>query len=295
MAKGVIAEESASGLAHVRVAEAEAEAIKKKGTAEAEAKRQMGFAEAETIEKIGTAEATALLQKGESEAKVGEAKAVVIQKQGTAEAEAKKQMGIAEAQAHFQMGEADARSMKAKYEAEAEGIQEKAESMKLYDMVGREHEEFKLKLATREKIALEEINIRKDVARAQAEVLAAAMKSAHIDIVGGEGQFFDNLVNSIIEGKTKSALIESNSVLSELKDALLQPGDENLVKKIRSLIDEVGISSETVKNLSISALLTTLNQSAEEPDVLDRINSLQSTVEKYGLGDLVVSLKDVQK
>jgi uncharacterized membrane protein YqiK len=292
MAQGVIAEESASGLAHVKVQEAEADAIKKKGEAEAEAKRLMGSAEADNIHNIGA-----------SEAKVGEARAVVVQKQGTAEAEAKRQMGLAEAEAtqkmgeaqaraRFQMGEAEARALQANYDAEAIGIKEKAESMKLYDAVGREHEEFKLKLATREKIAIEEIDVRKDIAIAQAEVLASAMKSANIDIVGGEGQFFDNLVNSIIEGKTKSALIESNSVLSELKDALLQPGDDNLVKKLRHLLDEVGISSEDVKNLSVSALISTLNQSTDEPPLLDRIGNLKNMVEKYGLGDLVVSLKD---
>lgn len=290
LAEGVIAEESAKGLAQVKVQEAEAEAIKKRGFAEAEAKRVMG-----------TADASALLEKGEAEAKVGEAKAGVLQKQGTAEAEAKKmmglaeaearqKMGVAEAQATFQMGEAEARAMQARYDAEAAGIKEKAESMKLYDEVGRVHEEFKLKLATQEKIALEEISIRKDVAKAQAEVLAAAMQSAHIDIVGGETKFFDNLVNSVIEGKTKSALIESNSVLSELKDALLQPGSENLMLKLKRLLNEVGISSETVKNLSVSALLTMLNQSTADQDLLKRIASLQGAVEKYGLGDLVVSL-----
>lgn len=294
MAEGIIAEESASGLAHIKVQEAEANAIKMKGEAEAEAKRQLGAAESENIQKIGT-----------SEAKVGEAKAMVIQKQGTAEAEAKRHMGLAEAEAkqkmgeaearaRFQMGEAEARALQAKYDAEAVGIKEKAESMKLYDEVGREHEEFKLKLETREKIAIAEISVRKDVAMSQAEVLAAAMQNAHIDIVGGEGQFFDNLVNSIIDGKTASAKIESNSVLSELKDALLQPGDENLVRRIRGLISEVGLSSEDVKNLSISALLSTLGQSTEEPSLLSRISTLKGLVEKYGLGDLVVSLKDVK-
>ena len=82
-------------------------------------------------------------------------------------------------------------------------------------------------------------------------------------------------------------------MLSELKDALLRPGDENLVMKLRRLIDEVGISSEDVKNLSVSALLSTLNQSTEESALLGRIGNLKNMVEKYGLGDLVVNLKDI--
>jgi hypothetical protein len=281
--------------------EAEADAVKKKGEAEAEARKMMGLAEAETTQKMGEAEAQALLQKGEAGAKVEEAKAAAIHKRGAADAEAKKlmglaeaearqKMGLAEAQATFQMGEAEAKALQANYDAEAAGIKEKAESMKIYDEVGREHEEFKLRLALEEKVAVEEIHVRKDIAMSQAEVLSAAMKSAHIDIVGGETEFFDNLVNAIIAGKTKSAFIESNKVLSEVKDAILQPGDGNLVKRVKDLIAELGISSETVKNLSLSALIVTLTQSTENPTILERVKEVGDLVEKYGLGDLSLNL-----
>ncbi len=301
MAKGIVAEQSASGLAHVKVMEAEAGAVKMKGEAEAEAHKMMGLAEAETTQKMGEAEATALFRKGESAAKVEEAKAVAVEKRGTAEAEAKRQMGLAEAETHqkmgtadaqatYQMGEAEAKSMNAKYAAEAEGIKEKAESMKLYDEVGREHEEFKLKLAMQEKIAVEEITVKKDIAVAQSAILSAAMKSAHIDIVGGETEFFNNLINATIQGKTKNAMVQSNAVLSEIKDALLQPGDENLVLKIKGLLDEVGVSSETVKNLSISAILAQLSRSTESPELLTKIETLKGMMEQYGLGDLALKL-----
>lgn len=213
---------------------------------------------------------------------------------GLAEAEARHKMGIAEAQATHQMGEAEAKSMQAKYTAEAEGIKEKAESMKLYDEVGREHEEFKLKLAMQENIAVQEITVKKDIAVAQSEILAAAMKSAHIDIVGGETEFFNNLINATIQGKTKSALIENNAVLAEIKDALLQPGDENLALKVKRMLDELGISSESVKNLTLSAMLAQLTQSTEDQDLLGRIDHLKQTVEQYGLGDLMLGLQDLK-
>ncbi len=292
LAQGVIAEQSAPGIAHIKVIEAEAGAIKKKGEAEAEARKMMGLAEAETTQKMGEAEAQALLQKGQSEATVQSAKAEAVKHQGAAEAESRKLMGLAEAQSTFQMGEAEAKALQAGYDAEAAGITEKAESMKLYDEVGREHEEFKLKLALQEKVAVEEINVRKDIAMSQAQVLAAAMKSAHIDIVGGETKFFDNLVNAIIQGKSHGALLESNKVLGEFKDALLQPGDGNLVKKIKRLVDEVGLSSETIKNLSVSAMIATLMKSTESPDILDRLKNLQGVVDQYGIGDMMLDLKE---
>lgn len=299
MAQGVIAEESAMGLSQVKVQEAEAEAIKKKGAAEAEAKKSMGFAQAETTQQIGAAEASSLLLKGEAQAKVEEAAATAIQKRGAAEAESKRLMGLAEAETHqkmgvadaqatFQMGEAQARAMQARYDAEAAGMKEKAESMKLYDEVGREFEEFKLRLAMQEKITLEEISVNKEIAAAQASVLAEALKSARIEIVGGESTFFNNLSNAIIEGKTRSARVENNAVLSEFKDALLKPGDENLVNRIKQLIQDAGISSEDVKNLSMSALLTTLAKSAVTPDAQHQLASLRSVIDKYGIGDLLM-------
>jgi hypothetical protein len=85
-------------------------------------------------------------------------------------------------------------------------------------------------------------------------------------------------------------LVESNAVLTEIKDALLQPGDENLVLKLKRLLDEVGVSSETIKNLSISAMLNRLGQSTENPELLQQIDQFKALAEKYGLGDLKLSV-----
>lgn len=277
MASGIIAEESAKGLANVKVEEASAEAILKRGKAEAEAKKLMGEAEAFSTREMGQAEAAATKDMGD------------------AQANSTKGMGDAHASASLQMGEAEANSLKLKNQAEAEGIKEKAESMKLYDEVGREHEEFKLKLNMEKELALEEIKIKKDVAMAQADVLSAALKSANIDIVGGEMQFFDKIVGSIISGKTKSALIENNAVLTEVKDALLAPGNGNLMIKLKGIIDTLGISSETLKNISISALLQKLSSSTDDKGMLGQIGTLKGLVDQYGLGDLVVNVSDALK
>ena len=141
-----------------------------------------------------------------------------------------------------------------------------------------------------ENIAIQEINVRKEIAQAQAQVLAAAMQNAKIDIVGGETEFFNNLVNAVMEGKTKNALVQSNAVLTELKDALLQPGEDNLVLKVKKLLENAGVSSETVKNLSLSAMLAKLSGSTQDAAVLNQIGAVKQLVERYGLGDLIVNL-----
>ncbi len=259
--------------------------------AEAEKISAFKIAEAkETMAKGIIAEESA---KGLAEVKVKESDADAVKKMGFAEAEAKKQMGLATAESNFKLGEAEANALKIKYNAEAEGIKEKAESMKIFDAVGREHEEFKLKLDWEEKVMLKEIDVKKDIAMAQAEVLAQALKSANIDIVGGEMQFFDKLSNAVIQGRTNSALIENNNVLTEIKDSLLKPMDENPVMKIKKLIDQLGISSETVKNLSLSGLVSKLSTQAKGDDGLKQnLDVIGKMLKQFGLGDLVLTFQD---
>ena len=75
--------------------------------------------------------------------------------------------------------------------AEAAGIEEKAEAMKKLDGVGKEHEEFKLRLEKELKVDLANINIQKDIADAQAKVIGDALKAANIDIVVLTNPFFE--------------------------------------------------------------------------------------------------------
>lgn len=159
--------------------------------------------------------------------------------------------------------------------------------MKLLDETGRDHEEFKIKLSTEEKIAMEQLKIEKDVAAYHSEVVSAALKNAHIDIVGGESEFFDKIVQSVSNGKSSNAYFKNNKVLTELKDALLKPGDDNLIKRIKGLIDDVGISSETIKNLSISALLSKIAGATKDDNLLYQIKKLKGVADQTGLGDIL--------
>ncbi|WP_139902776.1 AAA family ATPase [Clostridium thermarum] len=105
-------------------------------------------------------------------------------------------------------GTVEAEILRKKFLAEAEGIKEKASSMKALDEVGRGHEEFKLKLEKEKEIELASINIQKDIAAAQATVIQEALRSAKIDIVGGETMFFDKIIGSIAQGKSYDRLID---------------------------------------------------------------------------------------
>jgi uncharacterized membrane protein YqiK len=126
----------------------------------------------------------------------------------------------AEAKAHETMGAAEASATRAKMSAEASGIAEKAEAMKLLDGVGREHEEFRLRLDQQKVVALESIRAKRDVAGVQAEVLRAAFEHAKINIVGGDGQFFERFIRAVSVGQSIDGAVDQSEVLRSLMTQL---------------------------------------------------------------------------
>ena len=108
--------------------------------------------------------------------------------------------------------------MQQKYSAEATGIEEKANAMKLFDGVGKEHEEFKLQLNKEKDIEIAAIEAQEQIAEAQSNIVGEALKSARIDIVGGETTFFDKIVDSIKGGKAVDRFMNNSEVLTDVKE-----------------------------------------------------------------------------
>ena len=90
------------------------------------------------------------------------------------------EVSAAKAEAKEKDGTAEANVVEIKFQAEAKGITEKAEAMKIFDGVGREHEEFKLNLNKDKEIELAQISVTKDIAEQQALIVGEALKSAQI-------------------------------------------------------------------------------------------------------------------
>ena len=226
----------------------DAEAKKEASAKEAEARKIIAEAQAKEEAAIGLSEAEVMVAKAEAEEKQGTVEATVIEKK----AEALRKEGLAQAEV-----------VREKALAEAKGIEEKAEAMKKLDGVGKEHEEFKLQLQKEKDIELAHINIQKDIAGAQAEVLSHALKSAKIDIVGGETMFFDNIVKQVSNAKGFDHLINNSKHATDIKNAFIdEDGGSDLAGKVRNLADKYGISSNDIKNLTITAALIKLQQVA---------------------------------
>jgi len=184
-------------------------------------------------------------------AATGLAEADVLQKRAEAEARGKEAMAVGVTKE----GEAEARVLEVKFAAEAKGITEKAEAMKLFDSVGKEHEEFKLRLNKDKDVEMQAIATQHKIAEAQARMLGEALKSAKIDIVGGDTQFFDSLVRSITAGKQIDRLVGESSVLSGIGQKLLSGEAGTVREQLQQYIDLFGVSSNDLKNLTIAALV----------------------------------------
>lgn len=276
LADAKAAEEAAIGISEAQVMEAKAAAREKEGDANAAVIEAEALAEAKGIQAKSHAQAISDLEIGEAAAKVSKEKGLAESEIITAIAEAEKGRGLAEAAVTSE-----------KYHVEAIGIDEKAAAMKKLDGVGKEHEEFKLKLDKDKEIDLAQINIQKDIADAQATVLATALESANIDIVGGEQVFFDKIVGAISNGKYVERALNNSPALTEVKNHLLDNSEgANMGEKIKSLIGQFGVTAEDLKNLSVANLLIRMNQEAGDSKTKGVLASLLETVNKAGVGNL---------
>ncbi|MFJ8140583.1 flotillin family protein [Streptomyces sp. NPDC096013] len=237
LAEGIQAEAAAAGLAEVQVRDKEAEVTVKAGRAEAEATGARLRAEAEGTEARLRAEAEGTRAKALAEAEGAQARVL-------AQAEGVRANALAEATG---IGE--------KLKAEAEGLTEKAAAMAALDDASRGHEEYRLRLQAEKEIRLAGLDVQRQVAEAQATVLATGLEHADIDIVGGDSVFFDRLLSSISLGKSVDGFVAN----SQTAQALARPwldGTSNIADDLARVLGSV--STADVQNLTVSALLMKL-------------------------------------
>lgn len=252
-AEGTQAEAAAVGLAEVKVKEADAAAVEKLGGAEARVLLQKMEAEARGRESQGLADV-----------KIKEAMAAATERTGHADATARREMLLAEAagkeadaSATEKMAVAKAAEVRELLLGEATGLAQKAEAMKQLDDATRTHEEFRLRLDRHMQIALAQIAARKDIAHAQAEVMAQAMSQAKINIVGGDGQFFERFVHAVSLGQALDGVVGNSETAQKLVGGYLD-GSQSFTADLKDVLSRPAIDSADIRNLSVSALLADL-------------------------------------
>ncbi len=294
-------EEAVMGLSEARVIEAKADAHEKDGNVKARVLDVTATAEAKAVQIKAEAEARGVEVKAMASAKGTEAQALAEAKgtEANALADAKgiEARKLAEAKGENAMvmvkekdGTVEAEVLGKKYHAEAQGITEKAEAMKIFDEAGKGHEEFKLKLQKDKDIELAEIAIRKDIAEAQATVIREGLRSANIDIVGGETTFFENIIGSITQGKSIERLVTSSDVLKDVKDTFFTGDPDYFKQQLGKFIAQFNISTEDLKNLTISALLGKMINESGDDKSRRTLEQLLGFFQKSGLGDKTASM-----
>ncbi len=233
----------------VKAAEAQkvsSELLAEKVVIEAEAEKTATEKKSDAIKVMAEAKTADGAAIGLADAQVMIAKASATEKTGQAEAN----VMIAKAEATEKTGTAEANVMKLKFSSEANGIVEKAKAMKLFDGVGREHEEFKIRINKDKDIELAAIAAQTEIAEAQSGIVGEALKSARIDIVGGETTFFDKIVDSIKSGKAVDRFVHNSETMTDIKNTFFNGNPDYFEDQLQTFISRFGMSFEDVKNLS---------------------------------------------
>ncbi|WP_250401610.1 SPFH domain-containing protein [Streptomyces cellostaticus] len=246
LVKDIKAAEAAEQAAVHRAAEelTLAEARLKSADLDAQARSRL----AEGIQAETAAEGLAAVQVRDKEAEV-------LQKAGRAEAEATEARMRAEAEGARAKALADAEGIGEKLKAEAAGLTEKAAAMAALDDASRGHEEYRLRLQAEKDIRLAGLDVRKQVAEAQATVLATGLENADINIVGGESVFLDRLVSSIALGESVDGFVRHSQTAQALAGPWLD-GSSNFTDDLGRVLGSV--STADMQNLTVSALLMKL-------------------------------------
>lgn len=252
-AEGTAAREAAKGLAEAKVTVAKASARK----SEAAAIKEVGLAEAE----------------------VSKAKGVVLAENTQTQAEA-------EAEGSRERELALATGIEARGAAEAKSIHQKAEAMKLLHQAGQQHEEFRLRLAKERDVELAAIQIQKDIAQANAGIVGEALKSAKIDIVGGENDFFEKIVRAVGHGKSVDRLVSYSATLTDIKATFFNGDPEHFKTQVRQWVSDFGIKTEDLKNLTLAALLGRLIASTGDTQVQSLMKSALALAKDQGMAEV---------
>lgn len=246
----------------------------------AEADKQAAELHAEEVVIAAEAEQTAADKQATAKKVLAEATAKETAAPGLGEAE----VMVAKAAATEKQGTAEATVNRLKFEAEATGIEQKAAAMKLFEEAGQDHEEFKLELEKEKAVELAEIDVQRQIAEQQAIVVGDALKSARIDIVGGETEFFDRITKAITTGKSVDRTIDNSRVLGDVKETFFNGDPEYYKSQMASWIDQYGIETEDIKNLSVGALLGNLIAKSDGEN-RSKLLTFLNAAERFNLKD----------
>ena len=254
LAEGIEAEHAALGLAEARVRQATAEAEEKEGLVQANITAEQLLAQARGLKEKGLSEAQVMEAKAQAQQQQGFAEAKILEEKLAAQARgeeqqanAKEKLGFAEAKileeklaaqarGEGQLGSAQAEVIRQRLKAEADGLTDKFKSMDHLSDTARAHEEFRMRLEKQFEQAMASIEANKEIAREQADVLAAALSKTNIEIVGGDGNFFNTFSKALSLGKAVDGFMDKSSFAKENVEKLINRTQQDKKLDVASLL-----------------------------------------------------------
>ncbi|SDF61179.1 Uncharacterized membrane protein YqiK, contains Band7/PHB/SPFH domain [Lentzea fradiae] len=242
LVKDIKAAEAAEQAAQHKAREAVVLAESRQQAADLEARAKIRLAEGIQAESAAAGLASVLVKERDAEAieKVGRAEAVVDREKALADAE----------------------GIKERLKGEAEGLSHKAEAMAALDTATREHEEYRLRLEAEKEIRLKGIDVQRQVAEAQAMVLAAGLEKADIDIVGGDTMFFDRIASSITAGKQVDSFVGNSDVVQAL-GAKWMDGSASFPEDLTKILSS--FTTGDAQNIAAAIALTQMAKNNGQP------------------------------
>ena len=254
LAEGIEAEHAALGLAEARVRQATAEAEEKEGLVQANITAEQLLAQARGLKEKGLSEAQVMEAKAQAQQQQGFAEAKILEEKLAAQARgeeqqanAKEKLGLAaakileeklaaQARGEGQLGSAQAEVIRQRLKAEADGLTDKFKSMDHLSDTARAHEEFRMRLEKQFEQAMASIEANKEIAREQADVLAAALSKTNIEIVGGDGNFFNTFSKALSLGKAVDGFMDKSSFAKENVEKLINRTQQDKKLDVASLL-----------------------------------------------------------
>ncbi|MDF7345442.1 hypothetical protein NFG07_08415 [Proteus mirabilis] len=254
LAEGIEAEHAALGLAEARVRQATAEAEEKEGLVQANITAEQLLAQARGLKEKGLSEAQVMEAKAQAQQQQGFAEAKILEEKLAAQARgeeqqanAKEKLGLADAKileeklaaqarGEGQLGSAQAEVIRQRLKAEADDLTDKFKSMDHLSDTARAHEEFRMRLEKQFEQAMASIEANKEIAREQADVLAAALSKTNIEIVGGDGNFFNTFSKALSLGKAVDGFMDKSSFAKENVEKLINRTQQDKKLDVASLL-----------------------------------------------------------
>ena len=110
-------------------------------------------------------------------------------------------------------------------------------------------------------------------------------RAARIDIVGGESEFFDKIVDSVKGGKAVDRFVYNSEVATDVKNTFFNGNPEYFRDKLQQLVGQFDLSTDDIKDLSVAALIGKMLGLAGTEENSSQLRSLQQMAANIGLAD----------